>query len=74
MRGRGMAVRHGGNDVYRIIAGGPNIGPMPNYQRLPEADRWALVHYVRSTYKGDYPQPSASADAQAKSPPSSAPP
>lgn len=57
------------SDVYRIIAGGPNIGPMPNYQTLPEADRWALVHYVRSVYKSDYPQPPASADAQAKAPP-----
>jgi mono/diheme cytochrome c family protein len=57
------------SDVYRIIAGGPNIGPMPNYQKLPEADRWALVHYVRSTFKSDYPQAPASADAQAKAPP-----
>ena len=56
------------SDVYRIIAGGPNIGPMPNYQNLPEADRWALVHYVRSTFKSDYPQAPASADAQAKAP------
>ena len=31
------------SDVYRIISGGPNIGPMPNYQKLPEAlgcDGW----------------------------------
>jgi mono/diheme cytochrome c family protein len=56
------------SDVYRIIAGGPNIGPMPNYQKLPEADRWALVHYVRSTYKSHYPQAPASADAEAKVP------
>jgi mono/diheme cytochrome c family protein len=57
------------HDVFRIITLGPNIGPMPNYQSLPEADRWALVHYVRSTFKSDYPQPPASADAQAKAPP-----
>jgi len=56
------------SDVYRIIAGGPNIGPMPNYQKLPESDRWALVHYVRSTYKSDYPQAPASADSEAKVP------
>jgi mono/diheme cytochrome c family protein len=57
------------SDVYRIIVGGPNIGPMPNYQNLPETDRWALVHYVRSIYQSDYPQAPASADAQAKAPP-----
>jgi mono/diheme cytochrome c family protein len=62
------------SDVFRIISGGPNIGPMPNYQKLLEADRWALVHYVRSTYKSDYPQAPASADAQAKAPPPLAPP
>jgi mono/diheme cytochrome c family protein len=58
-----------GTDVYRIIIGGPNIGPMPNYQKLPEPDRWALVHYVRSTFRSDYPQAPPSADAQAKAPP-----
>jgi mono/diheme cytochrome c family protein len=57
------------SDVYRIITGGPNIGPMPNYQKLDEPDRWALVHYVRSTFHSDYPQAPASADAQAKAPP-----
>lgn len=67
------------SDVYRIITGGPNMGPMPNYQNLPEADRWALVHYVRSIYKSDYPQAPPSADAKAKtptlpSPPSPSPP
>jgi mono/diheme cytochrome c family protein len=61
------------SDVYRIIAGGPNIGPMPNYQKLPESDRWALVHYVRSIFKSDYPQAPASADAKAKAPPPPAP-
>jgi len=61
------------SDVYRIISGGPNIGPMPNYQKLPEADRWALVHYVRSTYKTDYPQAPISADAQAKAQPLTSP-
>lgn len=58
-----------GSDVYRIVTGGPNIGPMPNYQKLPEPDRWALVHYVRSVFNSDYPQAPASADAQAKAPP-----
>jgi mono/diheme cytochrome c family protein len=57
------------SDIYRIITNGPNIGPMPNYQKLPESDRWALVHYVQSTFHADYPQAPASADAQAKAPP-----
>jgi mono/diheme cytochrome c family protein len=56
------------SDIYRIITYGPNIGPMPSYQNIPEADRWALVHYVRSTYRSDYPQAPPSADAQAKAP------
>ncbi|MEX0978682.1 MAG: cytochrome c [Pirellulales bacterium] len=56
------------SDVYRIISGGPNLGPMPNYLKLPVQDRWALVHYVRSVYKRDYPQAPASADAQAHLP------
>lgn len=53
------------SDLYRIISGGPNVGPMPNYLTLPPEDRWALVHYVRSIYKSDYPQPPKSADQQA---------
>ncbi len=57
-----------GSDVFRIISGGPNVGPMPNYLKLPAEDRWALVHYVRSIYKPDYPQAPASADAQARWP------
>jgi mono/diheme cytochrome c family protein len=56
------------SDVFRIISGGPNLGPMPNYLKLPLEDRWALVHYVRSIYKRDYPQAPASADAQARWP------
>lgn len=43
-------------DLYRIIAGGPNIGPMPNYQTLPRAELWALVRYMESLFKPDYPQ------------------
>jgi mono/diheme cytochrome c family protein len=55
-------------DVFRIISGGPNIGPMPNYLTLPIHDRWALVHYIRSVHKPDYPQAPASADAKARWP------
>ena len=62
--------RAGGSpsDLFRIISGGPNIGPMPNYMTLPVEDRWALVHYVRSIYKPDLPQPLPSADEKARWP------
>ncbi len=36
-------------DVYRTFFTGLNGTPMPSYAlTLPEADRWPLVHYVRS--------------------------
>lgn len=56
------------SDLYRIISDGPTIGPMPSYRNLPEADRWALVHYVQSVFKPGLPQAPASADALAKPP------
>ena len=56
------------SDLFRIISDGPSIGPMPSYRNLPEEDRWALVHYVTSVFKPDYPQAPPSADAQAKPP------
>ncbi len=51
------------SDLFRIIAGGPNIGPMPNYQSLSREDSWALVRYIESLFKPDYPQVPESADA-----------
>lgn len=56
------------SDLFRIISGGPNIGPMPNYLTIPQEDRWALVHYVQSIFKPDYPQAPPSVDALAKPP------
>jgi len=50
------------SDLYRIIAGGPNIGPMPNYQTMPREDLWALVRYMESLFKPDYPQADSTAD------------
>lgn len=44
------------SDLFRIIVGGPNIGPMPNYQTLPREECWALVHYIQSVFKPDFPQ------------------
>ncbi len=54
-------------DLFRIIVGGPNVGPMPTYQDLPPEDCWDLVHYMQSCFKPDYPQAPASADAAAPS-------
>ena len=51
------------SDLFRIISGGPNVGPMPTYQDLPREDCWDLVHYMQSCFKPDYPQAPASADA-----------
>jgi cytochrome c oxidase cbb3-type subunit 2 len=56
------------SDLFRIISGGPNVGPMPNYLNLAAEKRWALVHYVQSVFKPDYPQAPPSADALANPP------
>jgi mono/diheme cytochrome c family protein len=53
------------SDLFRIISGGPTIGPMPSYQNIPQADVWALVHYVQSVFKPDYPQAPLLTDAAA---------
>ncbi len=55
------------SDLFRIIAGGPNIGPMPNYQTLPREDCWALVHYIQSGFKPDFPQPPSTVEVKADS-------
>ncbi|HIF30856.1 MAG: c-type cytochrome [Pirellulaceae bacterium] len=56
------------SDLFRIISGGPTIGPMPSYLNIAEEKRWDLVHYVQSVFKPDYPQAPATADAQANPP------
>jgi len=56
------------SDLFHIISVGPTIGPMPSYLRLPQEDRWALVHYTQSVFKPDYPQALPSADALVKPP------
>jgi mono/diheme cytochrome c family protein len=53
------------SDLFRIISGGPTIGPMPSYPRVPREDVWALVHYVQSVFKPDFPQAPPSVDALA---------
>lgn len=44
------------SDLFRIVAGGPNIGPMPNYEDLTRDDSWALVHYIQSVFDPELPQ------------------
>ena len=39
--------------IYNLIRGGGNR--MPSYQRIPVADRWHLVNYVRYLQKGGQP-------------------
>ena len=60
------------SDLFRIISGGPNMGPMPNYLTIPQEDRWALVHYIQSIFKPDFPQAPPSVDALANPDTSSA--
>ena len=43
-------------DLFRIVAGGPNIGPMPNYENLSREDSWAIVHYMQSLFNPELPQ------------------
>ena len=52
----------------RIHGHHSTIGPMPSYLRIPQEDRWALVHYTQSVFKPDFPQAPPSADALAKPP------
>ena len=37
-------------DIYRTLSSGLDGTPMSSYSHLPEKDRWALVHYVRSHF------------------------
>ena len=42
---------HDPKDIYRTISTGLDGTPMNSYAHLPEKDRWALVHYVRSNFR-----------------------
>ncbi len=41
---------HDPKDIYRTISTGLDGTPMNSYANLPEEDRWALVHYIRSRF------------------------
>lgn len=37
--------------IFRTLSTGMDGTPMSSYAHLPEEDRWALVHYVRSNFR-----------------------
>lgn len=41
-------------DIFRTLSTGLDGTPMNSYVHLPEEDRWALVHYVRSNFRKDF--------------------
>ena len=42
---------HEPKDIFRTISTGLDGTPMGSYVHLPEEDRWALVHFIRSNFK-----------------------
>ena len=42
---------HEPRDIFRTISTGLDGTPMSSYAHLPEEDRWALVHFVRSNFR-----------------------
>jgi len=42
---------HKPKDIFRTISTGLDGTPMNSYAHLPEEDRWALVHFVRSNFR-----------------------
>ena len=45
---------HDPKNIFRTISTGLDGTPMGSYAHLPEKDRWALVHYVRSNFRKDF--------------------
>ena len=45
---------HDPKSIFRTISTGLDGTPMGSYAHLPEEDRWALVHYVRSNFRKDF--------------------
>ena len=42
---------HDPKNIFRTISTGLDGTPMGSYAHLPEEDRWALTHYVRSNFR-----------------------
>jgi mono/diheme cytochrome c family protein len=38
------------SDLFRFITAGSPIGPMPDAAAIPAAERWDIVHYLRSLF------------------------
>ncbi len=45
---------HKPDDIFRTIAAGLDGTPMRSYIDIPEADRWALVHFIRSKFVKEF--------------------
>jgi len=45
---------HEPDDIFRTIAAGLDGTPMRSYIDVPEADRWALVHFIRSKFVKEF--------------------
>ena len=41
-------------DIFRTLSTGMDGTPMNSYAHLPEEDRWALVHYMRSNFRKNF--------------------
>ena len=41
-------------DIFRTLSSGLDGTPMGAYSHLPENDRWALVHYIRSRFTKEF--------------------
>ncbi len=42
-------------DIYRTLTAGIEGTPMPSFAHVPEADRWALVHWIEASQAGATP-------------------
>ncbi|MBT5549624.1 MAG: c-type cytochrome [Nitrospina sp.] len=45
---------HMPKDLFRTITAGLDGTPMGSYVHIPEEDRWALVHYIRSKFVKEF--------------------
>ena len=41
-------------NIFRTLSSGIDGTPMASYSHLPENDRWALVHYIRSNFTKEF--------------------
>ncbi len=45
---------HSAEDLYRSLTTGLDGTPMESFAHIPDEDRWALVHYIRSKFQQEY--------------------